>query len=249
EFNIVRSGGSSDLFNRLLENHPSRGSGQTGSDLARSLYASQLSLGAVASLAATIDSTLARQGNGIRLTEAAGLPITFFRAFPQFTGGLIVVDSHSFSNYHALQVQVQRRFASGLELQANYTLSKSLDDRSFDPVFTLTGASATPYDKNNRRLNYARSDFNRTHVFLSNGIYDLPFGPNKRFLQKGGWVGRLVEGWQASWILTLESGRPFTVFSGVNTFSNAISSRANFNGDPSNVGRVHNDPNSGILFY
>jgi len=65
--------------------------------------------------------------------------------------------------------------------------SKSIDTRSFDPTFTVVavqsspfGASSTPFDNDNRKRNYAPSDFDRTHVFQSIWTYEFPFGRGKR---------------------------------------------------------------------
>jgi hypothetical protein len=123
-------------------------------------------------------------------------------------------------------------------LQANYTFSKSLDLRSYDPTFTQvasgTGqsASSTPQDYKRRYLNKARSDFVRTHIFTMNTIYDLPFGHNKRLLSgANNVVDKLIAGWQLAAIVTLESGYPLTIYSGSNTLNNRVQSFANFNGD------------------
>jgi len=64
----------------------------------------------------------------------------------------------------------------------NAAWSKTLDTRSFDPAFTLASAGTSqtagnsPQDINNRRLNYALSDFDRTHQFQLIGVQELPFG-------------------------------------------------------------------------
>jgi len=151
-------------------------------------------------------------------------------------------------------LQVQRRFAHGLTFQVSYTFSKSHDDKSYDPTFTRissgTGQSAqsTPLDFNNRRLTYALSDFDRTHVILGNVTYELPFGAGKHF---GGGAGRvmdrLIGGWEVNAIVTRQSGRPFTVVSGATTFTSATSSRANYSGNKFHV-QFKDDPVSGVPF-
>jgi hypothetical protein len=168
-----------------------------------------------------------------------------------------VIDSNDFSTYHALQVQVQRRFRGGLEAQFSYTLSKSLDTRSYDPAFTIVSgsnnqsASSTPIDIYNRRLNYAPSDFDRTHVIQSYWVYEIPFGQGKHYFgNSSGLVQRLVAGWEVGGFLTLESGRPLTVYSGANTVSNVRQTPANCSGDCSrSLGQVFNDPASSFIYY
>ena len=72
-------------------------------------------------------------------------------------------------------------------------------------------------------MNYARSDFDRRHALQGNFIYELPFGKGKPLLGgANGVVDRIVGGWDVAGILILESGRPFTVYSGANTLTNAV---------------------------
>lgn len=251
-FKVVKAGGDSPLFNQLLAKHPSVRTGESGSQFARRFFSSSFSLNSVASLASTIDNTLV---GGKGLPEVAGLSPFFFRRYPQFSGGLFVFDSNDYSNYHAFQATLSRHFAEGLELQANYTFGKSLDLRSYDPTFTQVAsgatqsASSTPQDYKRRYLNYARSDFDRTHIFTADTIYELPLGHNKRLL--GGAnpvVDKLVSGWQIAAIVTLESGYPLTIYGGSNTLNNRVQSFANFNGD-FHTGGLFLDQGTGRLFY
>ncbi len=252
-FNIVRAGGESALINTLLQSDSRRRSGESGSQMVRRLFASTLNLGSVAALAAAINN---RTERGKTLLELAGLSPFFFIAFPQFAGGLNVLDSNDISTYHALELQLQRRFAEGLSLQASYTLAKSLDTRSFDPTFSrvsrgaLQSASSTPFDIHNRRLNKARSDFDRRHAFQAVWVYELPFGRGRYW--GGAWhpvLDKIAGGWEVAGILIWTSGRPFTVYSGSNTFSNVVQSPASCNGCTRSTGELHFDPSAGTLFY
>ncbi|MGH9661698.1 MAG: hypothetical protein ACRD96_24335, partial [Bryobacteraceae bacterium] len=178
----------------------------------------------------------------------AGLGPHFFLAFPQFAGGARVVDSNDFSTYHALEMQIERRFRSGFAYQFSYTWAKSLDTRSFDPAFTVYGtangqsASSTPFDLSNRKLNYARSDFDRAHVAQMFAIWELPFG------KSGGLRKRVLGGWQVAGGATIQAGRPFTIYS-TSTLSNVVFSPANCNGCTRREGQVHDDPVQGLKFY
>lgn len=169
---------------------------------------------------------------------------SFFQRYPQFTGGLFVLDSNDFSFYNGLEIIFKRRIRSGLGFQVGYTLSKSKDTRSFDPLFTTvaTGsgqtASATPFDNRNRRLNYAWSDFDRRHVLQGTYTYELPFGKGKSFETGNGVVDYLLGGWQLSGNLLVTSGRPFTVFTGLFTLSNSVSTTANCSNCSRDLGSV-----------
>src|SRR5262249_39176806 len=161
---IAKAGGESPLLDRLTAADTRRNTGESGAAFLRRNFTSQLSLNSVEAVAASLAT---RVQGGQQATLLGGNSPYYFMAFPQYLGGLNVIDSNDFSTYHALQVQVERRWSNGSYVQAGYSLSKSLDTRSFDPAFTLasTGsgqsAGSTPFDIFNRSLNYALSDFDR----------------------------------------------------------------------------------------
>lgn len=257
-FNTAKAGGESALLNQLTALHPNRTASETGAAFLRRFFASTLANNNVASLAGTLNAVTVTQGGVAKLLpDAAGLGKFFFYPYPQFTGttgGLQVIDSNSFSNYHGGVFQLSRRFEQGLELNMAYTWSKSLDDKSYDPTFTrissgtAVSAASTPFDASNRRLNYGPSDFDRTHLFQTTAIYELPFGQGKRFgATSNALVSRLIGGWTFTTALVWQSGVPFTVVSGTNTVSNRTSSRANFSGTNFNPSYA-DDPTLGVPF-
>jgi hypothetical protein len=170
-----------------------------------------------------------------------------------------VLDSHDYSTYHALQTEVRRAFANGFTFQASYVWSKSIDTRSFDPTFTTVGvqstpfgASSTPFDLDHRKLNYAPSDFDRTHVFQTIWVYELPFGRGKHFAANtSGWTDRLVSGWQIGGFGILESGRPTTVYSNSSDYmlSSIVRSVANCTNCSPGMFHIHKDQGTGLLTY
>jgi hypothetical protein len=145
-------------------------------------------------------------------------------------------------------------------MQFAYTLSKSLDTRSFDPAFTVAArttsgtnaspsAQNTPFDIRDRRLNYGRSDFDRRHAFQGYLVYDLPFGRNKRFLTEApGVVNQIIGGWEIANSIIWQSGRAFTVYGGAFTVSNVVLSPANCNGCTANMGRVVQESGTNFIF-
>ncbi len=240
-FNVVAAGGESALMNQIYMRDTRKQASESGSAFVRRQFASSVQLNSVAAVAA---DAAGRVQSGVPLLTLAGLPTTFFRPFPQFAT-LNVIDSNDYSTYHAFQLMVQRKFSSGVQFQGSYTFSKSLDTRSFDPTFTVVGtgtgqsASSTPFDIDNRRLNYARSDFDQTHYFSGYAIWDLPFGKNQRWGAYAPPVLRqLIEGWNVNGVVIMSSGRPFTVYSGSNQLSNILSSTADCNGCSRDMGRV-----------
>jgi hypothetical protein len=228
-YNTVVAGGESDLINRIFALDPRKGAAVTGSQFMRTQYAADIRGNSVSAIAQDLSRRLV---NGVPIAQAAGLGNSFFIPYQQFATGVNVVDTNDFSTYHGLQMQVERRMSS-LTAQLSYTWAKSLDTRSFDPAFTVVGTgtaqsgSSTPFDINNRRGNYAPSDFDRRHVVQSYWIYELPFGKGRRFGSNVGRAMHMVIGeWQVAGLMTLSSGRPFTVYSGFNSFSNVIGATA-----------------------
>ncbi len=250
-YRIVQAGGESALMNQLLAPHSDRRATETGSQYVRRQFADNLALNGVASLASTFG---ARVQGGRQLTELAGLGPYFFFPYPQFLGGVNVIDSEDYSRYHALALKMERRFADGFSYLVGYTFSRSKDTRSYDPAFTVVStannqsASSTPFNIFDRSLNYALSDFDRPHVLQAQGVWELPFGQGRRF---GSGVSRAVDvvigGWTLSGQFTAQSGRPMTVYGGANTLSNVVQTPANCSGCSRDFGSVHDE--GGLVWY
>ncbi|HEY5883296.1 MAG TPA: carboxypeptidase regulatory-like domain-containing protein [Pyrinomonadaceae bacterium] len=103
------------------------------------------------------------------------------------------------SNYHSMQLSGQRRFSGSSQVNVAYTWSKNLTDNQTD-------RSTAPQNTFDIRSEYGRATLDRRHVFSANYIYELPF-----FKSQEGFVGKTLGGWQASGIVTLNSGLPFTI--------------------------------------
>ena len=136
-----------------------------------------------------------------------GLPFVP-RPVPQFDE-INTIESRAASSYHALQARFQQRLARGLSALASYTFSKSLDDAS--NFFPSGGDPNYPQNSYDLRAERARSNFDVRHRFTLSYAYDLPFGRGRAFAGDGGLVSTLLTGWQTFGIVTLQTGRPFTV--------------------------------------
>ncbi len=126
-----------------------------------------------------------------------------------FFDDITQIESRANSNYHSLQARFQQRLDFGLAVLGSYTWSKSEDDAS--NFFSSAGDPNFPQDSNNLRPERGRSNFDARHRFVLSYSYDLPFGKGKRYFADDGWVSTLLSGWQTLGIVTLQSGRPFTV--------------------------------------
>lgn len=141
-----------------------------------------------------------------------------YRPFPGFQGITTYFDDAN-SEYDALQIQLNRRFANGLTLLTNYTFSKSLDNSSYD----LTTGSGSEYQIATRPdLNHALSQFDQTHRFVFAAVYQLPFGKGRQMLNKGGVLNAVLGGWQVSSNFTANTGSPFSVLQGGTNTSNSL---------------------------
>lgn len=138
-------------------------------------------------------------------------------------GAADLIDNGAHYNYNSLQLEFRRRLSKGFAFQANYTFSKNLTNAVgtsqalFDPLL----------DNANPQLEYARSDFDQTHSFNFNAIYELPFGKNKRFLNEGGVVDKVLGGFQLSTIIRLGSGSPITLVDPRGTLNRTVRSTRN----------------------
>jgi hypothetical protein len=104
----------------------------------------------------------------------------------------------SSSNYHSMQVQVNRRFSRGLQFGAAWTWSKSMDFASND---WGSVAQIVPV----RIWNYGKSDFDRTHIVQINALWDLPKATK---LVNNKVLGVIADNWQLSGIASFVSGGP-----------------------------------------
>lgn len=118
-------------------------------------------------------------------------------------GDITMIESAGRSRYHALQLRYEERSLPGLSLLASYTLGRSEDDAS--GFFPSAGDPNFPQDSANRAAEYGRSSFDVRHRFSLAFVWELPYESS------GGIAGALLSDWQLSGIVTLQSGRPFTV--------------------------------------
>ena len=123
--------------------------------------------------------------------------------------------AEGYSNYNALQVDFRQRTWHGLQFNANYTWSHTLGTASQN---NWQGQAAT-FTLRDMHLSYGPTVYDLRHVVHINGTYDLPFGRGKQFANRGGVLDRVVGGWTVGTIFTFQTGAPFLLFGGSNTFN------------------------------
>jgi hypothetical protein len=125
--------------------------------------------------------------------------------------------SQGISNYNALEVDLRRSLANGLQLRANYTWSKNLDDGTAWNTSVSANTPAFVSYPNNPRLDYGPAATDVRHLAAFNASYDLPFGAGKRFANRpGGLLNRTAGGWSLGTIASLQTGLPFSPQLGYN---------------------------------
>jgi hypothetical protein len=136
---------------------------------------------------------------------------------------LMEMTNDGVSNYHSVQLTVEKRFNSRFSILGNYTYSKSLDNQSVDNQFTVSNPNP-----NDPHFNYGRSDFDTPHNLSSSGVWTLPqLNSHNRLLRAA------VGGWQVAGSLSWRSGTPLNVISGQDRSLSGIGlDRADLVGDP-----------------
>ncbi len=138
-------------------------------------------------------------------------PINFFVANPHATSGAFRMYNGSHSTYNGLQIEVRQRVHKGLQFNGNYSFAKGLSNAFADSGVNFAGFSSL----RNPGRDKGPSAFDLRHTFKMAAIWDLPFGPGRRWSTGQGWLNRIIEGWQASTIMRWQSGIPFQLNGGL----------------------------------
>jgi hypothetical protein len=129
---------------------------------------------------------------GVRPYPAVSQSSTILPGTP--LGNITQAEGTGNSSYNALWVSASKRFAQGLQFNAYYTWSKSLDYNS------LSTQGIVVQNSYNLRGDRGLSDFDTRHRFIVSGIYELPLRAN-----------RFVQGWELALLLQMQSGNPVNI--------------------------------------
>ncbi|MGA7925344.1 MAG: carboxypeptidase-like regulatory domain-containing protein [Candidatus Sulfotelmatobacter sp.] len=191
-----------------------------------------LSVGYVGSHNTRVSST----GLWNTATSPGGTP-----PFPWYQGTPFYSTSTGNAEYNALQVKLERRFARSFQYLVSYTWSKSIDlgSSGFFDVENGPGAGGDSNLQNyyDPRGSRGVSAYNIPQFLSMTGIWDLPFGRGKRYLNHGV-ANQVVGNWQVNGLVQLRSGQPYNLavsgdvanIGNTNSFWNYA--RPNIVGDP-----------------
>src|SRR5947208_4531661 len=220
----------------------------------RSPYVQQFNVGIQRELAPNLLFDVAYVGNkgtklpGLRNVNAAtvinnpnGTQSVGPRPYAGF-GDIQWMENRIPSNYHSLQIEMEKRFSSGLSALASYTWGKTLTEgadhlsTSFGGPGVDIGVFSVPQNPNDLAAERGLAEFDVRHRLVVSYVYELPWGRGRRWGQS--WTGitdSLFGDWQVSGIHVLQSGLPLTATLSGTTVLNLGSdriSRPNLVGDP-----------------
>jgi hypothetical protein len=115
-------------------------------------------------------------------------------------------DSLGYSRFNQLSVNVRKRLQKGVSLQATYHYGHSIDNAS-----SIGGGKPT-VAQNDQDLNAeeGNSSFDVRHQVTGNWVFELPFGPNRAYLNKGGFWSKALDGFSLSGDFTFATGTYYT---------------------------------------
>lgn len=148
-----------------------------------------------------------------RATVDERRPINNFQTINRWMHGLN-------SGYNALQVSADKRYSRGFTVSAIYTWSHNLDyvsRQSWGGAFGINNPSNFFFSRGN-------SDYTRQHRFVTSFVWDLPG------LRRGSVADAILGNWRLGGILTMQTGRPFSVGATNNPMAGAGSARADLVG-------------------
>lgn len=130
------------------------------------------------------------------------------RLRPEY-GVLTQVRSDAKTFYNSGTVKYTRRFSDGLTILSSYTFSKTIDQAFSSVAGNPTGGAVSQTAANLSQRGLSGS--HRSHVWVTSGVYELPFGSGRKFLNRSGITDVILGGWQLSSIVTIQSGGVFAV--------------------------------------
>lgn len=154
------------------------------------------------------------------------------RPYPQYSDVRVVQPTIGNSNYHGMNVKVERRMSAGLQFNANYTWSKAIDDiESRNELGGNAGdnAFANQYD---RRADRGLSGNNVNHRMIGSALWDVPVGRGRAWKLANPALNMLAGGWTAGLILEFRTGAPFGVIenNAATVYPTAVTVRSDANG-------------------
>jgi hypothetical protein len=126
-----------------------------------------------------------------------------YKPYPQF-GSVYLWSNFGHSTFHSGTLKFEKRFSRGLTLTSFYTRSKAIDEFDADGI---VNTGVTYY---NRRLEKGRAGYDIAHRSVTYATWEIPVGRGRMWMNRGGWMDRILGGWNLSGVQTFQSGSPAT---------------------------------------
>jgi len=134
-------------------------------------------------------------------------PATGARPFPSF-GQVSWRGNKDNSSFNGLSASAKRTFSHGFLFEANYMWSHEIDDGSNG---SGDGDSLVPENISCQSCERASGIWDARHVFNANGVYELPFGPGKMYLNSPDFWSAVGGGWEITSTFVARTGFPVNV--------------------------------------
>jgi hypothetical protein len=196
----------------FLANTPGIVSPRDDDRLRKDTYVEQWGLSVQQQLPADFVGIISYVGSkGVHLLALSDVNVvnlaTGTRPYPNF-GQITWRGNKDNSNFNGLSVAAKRTFSHGFLLAANYMWSHEIDDGSNG---SGDGDSLVPENVACQACERASGVWDTRHVFNTSGVYELPFGRGKEFLNSPGILNKIVGGWEATSALVARTGFPVNV--------------------------------------
>jgi outer membrane receptor protein involved in Fe transport len=155
------------------------------------------------------------------------------RPFPQFQNVQILDPNIGASKYNGVNVGIQKRYARGLQFQANYTWAKFEDNADGRNELAGFPGDNSFTDYYNPRSRWGLSGNDIRHRLIVSGLYELPIGHGRRFAPGSAVLDQFIGGWSVGTIAELHTGTPLSVIdliNNTNSFSDGV--RPDLTGNP-----------------
>jgi hypothetical protein len=186
--------------------------------------------------------------SGNTLTQTCKVS-NFFIVNPQTGGGAFLMTQGTDTSFNALQIELRRRLANGLLFQGSYQYGKALAN-----VFVSSSSVfSQPRSLRDPELDRTYSPWDVRHGLKFDYIYELPFGPGKKwFASSNPFVRRAVGNWQIGGVTRIQSGPATLLTSGgratVNQFDSGVVLHNMTLKDLQKMVNIRKDP-SGIVYW
>jgi hypothetical protein len=181
--------------------------------------------------------------NGSAALVGPGVNTIPYQPYPDI-GGIGYISDSAIGSYNSLQTSLRKRVSNGLSFLTSYTWSHSLDDAR-EPLPSSGDSGNRNYQLIGLRPDYTNSPFDVRQRFTLTGTYQLPFGKERPYLNRGGFTDVALGGWSLTPAFQAQTGQPFTVSSNTGSV-NGAGAFPYLVADPYQGGGTPNATNPGI---